>query len=251
MKHIVKIFIATHKEFDVPKSDIYYPLHVGSKGKKNLNYVLDSEGDNISSKNPYFCELTGLYWIWKNVQADVVGLVHYRRYFYDSIFSRVTKILNEKSISKMLNKHDIIVAQRGYTWNSSVRKQYELKHIKSDLDICEKVLKDKYPEYSSSFDKVFEGDHYCPFNMMICKKKIFDSYCNWLFDILFEIEKKVDLKKRDTYNARVFGFLSERLLNVWLLKNDYNVVEKPVFNREENVFAQRIQTFIKKAMFFK
>ena len=251
MKDKVLIYIAAHKKFSVPNNDIYIPLHVGAEGKQDLGYTLDSIGDNISLKNPYFCELTGLYWIWKNSNADYVGLVHYRRFFYKSALSNIKNILNKDEIINILNKNDIILSQRGYTWGSSVRGQYEKKHIKDDLDKCEKILKDKYPKYSIYFDKVFNGDFYCPFNMIICKKELFNDYCEWLFDILFELENEIDLSNRESYNARVYGFLSERLLNVWVLKNNLKVKELPVFNNEENVFVQRVQSIIKKLMFWK
>lgn len=251
MKDKVCIYIAAHKKFNVPSNDIYVPLHVGAEGKDDLGYTLDCFGDNISLKNPYFCELTGLYWIWKNSNADYVGLVHYRRYFYKSSFSKINKLLCKDDIIKILNGNDIILSQRGYTWGTSVKGQYEKKHIKEDLDKCEKILKRKYSDYSMYFDKVFDNDHYCPFNMIICRKKLFNDYCEWLFDILFELEKEIDLSNRESYNARVYGFLSERLLNVWVLKNNLKVKELPVFNNEENVFVQRVQSIIKKLMFWK
>lgn len=251
MKNNIEIYIAAHKKFNVPNNDIYIPLHVGAEGKDDLGYTLDSTGENISVKNPHFCELTGLYWIWKNSKAEYVGLVHYRRYFYKSLFNNTKKILCKDDIVNILDKKDIILSQRGYTWGSSVRGQYEKKHIKDDLDKCEKILKDKYPEYSTYFDKVLAGDHYCPFNMFICRKELLDDYCTWLFAILFELEKEIDLKNREPYNARVYGFLSERLLNVWVLKNKLKVAELPVFNNEENVIIQRVQTIVKKLMFWK
>ena len=129
MKGLVNIYIAAHKKFNVPNNDIYIPLQVGAEGKPNLGYTLDCSGDNISLKNPYFCELTGLYWIWKNSNADYVGLVHYRRFFYKSALSNIKNILSKNEIINILNKNDIILSQRGYTWGSSVRGQYEKKHI--------------------------------------------------------------------------------------------------------------------------
>ena len=77
----IKILVAAHKKYRMPEDKIYFPVQVGSYGKENIGFARDDEGDNISQKNPYFCELTGLYWIWKNVDADYYGLVHYRRYF--------------------------------------------------------------------------------------------------------------------------------------------------------------------------
>lgn len=243
----VRIYIAAHKPFNFNYYDFYEPIHVGAEGKKSLGFLKDNTKDNISSKNSSYCELTGLYWIWKNSKYDIVGLVHYRRFFYNSVFCKKNDILDEQQIQGILKKYDIIVAKRGYTWFSSVKKQYLKKHIKEDLDKCYNVLKTKYPQYVKSFDKIFDGNNYCPLNMMITNKKIFDEYCEWLFDIMFELEKDVNLNDgRDDYNKRVFGFLSERLFNVWLDYNkQYNYIEKPVFNNESNFIIQKIQYIIK------
>ena len=80
MKNI-KMIVATHKKYQMPKDKMYLPIQVGAKGKEDLGYQKDNEGENISSKNPYYSELTGLYWAWKNLDADYIGLSHYRRYF--------------------------------------------------------------------------------------------------------------------------------------------------------------------------
>ena len=76
-----KIYIAMHKPYAVPKDALYVPLQVGAEGKKPFCAARDNEGENISEKNPGYCELTGLYWLRYHADADVVGLVHYRRYF--------------------------------------------------------------------------------------------------------------------------------------------------------------------------
>ena len=77
----IKILVAAHKLYWMPNDSVYMPIHVGREGKADLGYVGDNTGDNISAKNPNYCELTALYWAWKNLEADYVGLVHYRRYF--------------------------------------------------------------------------------------------------------------------------------------------------------------------------
>ena len=77
----IKILVATHKKYWMPKDDIYFPIHVGREGKADLGYIGDNTGDNISAKNANYCELTGLYWAWKNLKCDYIGLCHYRRYF--------------------------------------------------------------------------------------------------------------------------------------------------------------------------
>ena len=99
----------------MPEDKMYIPVQVGSEGKADLGYQKDNEGENISEKNPYFCELTGLYWAWKNLNADYVGLVHYRRYF--SLNKKIPKdenekfkiLLTEEQASKKLEKVDVIL----------------------------------------------------------------------------------------------------------------------------------------------
>lgn len=245
----MNIFIATHKPFSAPKEKCYTALHVGAQGKDSIGFLGDNTGDNISLKNSNYCELTGMYWIWKNCKESVVGLVHYRRYFFDHPFS--DHIMNEDEIKKVLKKSDVIIAQRGYTWFNSVENNYRQKHTESDIELTRKAINDLYPRYSSSFEKVMKSNHYSQFNMMICRKEIFDSYCAWLFDVLGYVEKNliVPLEDRTKYEKRVFGFLSERLLIVWLMSNSqYKVIEKPVFNTEESMVSQRLISVVKKVI---
>ena len=126
----VRIIVATHKKYEMPKSEMYLPVHVGAKGKETIeNYQRDDEGENISEKNPYFCELTGLYWAWKNLNADYIGLAHYRRHFSISkklpndVNGRIKLVLNENEASKMLENTDIILpGKRKYYIPSSTRE---------------------------------------------------------------------------------------------------------------------------------
>ena len=77
----IKIIVATHKPYEMPIDKMYMPIHVGAEGKDNIGFQRDDCGINISDKNYSFCELTGLYWAWKNIEFDYLGLVHYRRHF--------------------------------------------------------------------------------------------------------------------------------------------------------------------------
>lgn len=247
MNQEIEIYIAAHKKFNFPYiQDIYTPLQVGAEGKNDLGYLRDNVGENISKKNSNYCELTGMYWIWKNSNKDIVGLVHYRRFFYNTVFCGKANILNEVQIRKLLDQYDLIVAKRGYTWFRTVKDQFTSYHIASDLEATRNAINKLYPDYLDAFDEVMESNNYCPLNMIITRKEIFDNYCEWLFNILFEVEKNISLNNRDVYNSRVFGFLSERLFNVWLLKNkQYKFIEKPVFNNEKNMIVQKIEHIIK------
>ena len=109
----VSIYVAAHKKSEFPKNDIYVPLHVGAEGKKDLGYLKDNTGDNISTKNSNYCELTGTYWIMKNDNSDIVGLTHYRRYFFRKWnTNKLEDVLNEEDIEQIFKEYDIIVPKK-------------------------------------------------------------------------------------------------------------------------------------------
>ena len=110
----VKIIIATHKEYDMPSDNMYIPVQVGAEGKKDIGYQRDNTGYNISYKNAMYCELTGLYWAWRNLDADYIGLVHYRRHFKGKNKSHnvMDNVISYKEVSELLDKSDIIVTKK-------------------------------------------------------------------------------------------------------------------------------------------
>lgn len=237
----MKIYIISGNKQPAIKSKDYEVLQVGADINKdiNLSKIKDNKGINISSKNRNYCELTGLYWMWKHSKENIIGLVHYRRFFFKNISLNNKNILKSEDIKKLMNKYDIIVPTMGHTY-MSVYDQYNKYHDIKDLLLCGKIIKKKYPEYYPEFEKLLNKKQYYPFNMFITKKEIMDKYCEWLFDILFESEKTINktLDKKDNYNKRVYGFLSERLFNVWLNTNKLNIKEMPVYNIENNKFKE-------------
>jgi hypothetical protein len=217
----VKIYVMTHKLFEQKTHDeIYIPLHVGRYGKKDLGYIGDDTGDNISYKNDSFCELTGLYWMWKNSDADILGLCHYRRYFV-----RDSHIITESEIQDCLKGHDIIITNSAVS-EISVKDHYCKKHNGSDL--LREVISELYPEYLDAFDWVMNTNLTSIGNMIICRREVLHKYCSWLFDILFETERRIDISHYDTYQKRVYGFMAERLLRVWIMMQTLKVREESV-----------------------
>ena len=243
------IYIAAHKKFDVPNQPGYIPLQVGAEGKESLGYLADNTGDNISSKNANYCELTGLYWIWKNTNDQYKGLVHYRRYFSNHLDQN--EIISEKDIERSLKKYDMILPFHCTIKKTLIEDYCEISGFKNDLDKAYEIIKRKYPEYLSAYEKVMNGNQIHFFNMMIAKKSVFDNYCKWLFDILFELENEVDLTGYNDYQKRNYGFLSERLLNVYFEYNDYKVMECGVINTEENWDnLKKIRTALKRTILY-
>ena len=245
------IYIAAHKEFDVPRLENYVPLQVGAEGKERLGYLQDNTGDNISIKNQNFCELTGLYWIWKNTTDEYKGLVHYRRYF--SAVPKIKRtshdkfryILDEATLENILKDYDIVVPKKRKYFIESLYSHYAHTHYEEHILITEKVIKEICPDYEASFKKVMKSSSAHMFNMMIMSKEKFDEYCKWLFDILFEIEKRIDVTQYDAYQARLFGRISELLLDVWIEKNSYRYKEVGLLYMEKMDWKNKICSFIK------
>ena len=249
----IKILVATHKPYWMPSDDVYMPLHVGCKGKEGFGFTGDNTGDNISVKNPNFCELTGLYWAWKNLDCEYVGLCHYRRYFGHkpkggTVDIKKAAIFSRADYEKLLVQYDVILPKKRNYYIETVRSQYEHAHNKSDLDEVERIVAELYPEYSKAFTTVMNRTKLHILNMFVMKKEMFDEYCRWLFSILFELEKRIDISNYDQYQARAFGFLSERLFNVWLEKQKLRIVEVDVINLEPVNWAKKILKFIQRKL---
>lgn len=232
-----KIYVVTHKPFVLSKKmkDKGYELiTVGNQVKSN-NGVLDSDGDdNIASKNNNYCELTAVYWIWKNVNTPIKGFCHYRRYFtHNTLKYDEKKILNIIEIEKLLDMNSIILPEKKY-YNMTSEELYLKCGYKKDLDITRQVISEKYPNYLNQWDKMLRSNSGYITNMMLCKADIFNGYCQWLFDILFEVEKRTDISSYTKEEARIYGYLSERLLGVWVEHNNLNIKEFQSINPERD-----------------
>lgn len=233
----IKIIIATHKEYRMPGDTMYLPLHVGCEGKNGIGFMGDNTGDNISSKNPYYCELTGLYWAWKNLECDYLGLAHYRRHFTakSHLFNRdkFDTILTSKQLTPLLEKYDVVLPKKRNYMIESVYDHYVHTHYPEPLDETEKIIAEFYPEYSDAYEKVMKRKKAHMFNMYIMKKTLSDNYCQWLFDILEKLESRIDITDYNAFQARLYGRISELLLDVWIEKNGIRYTEIPVIHMEK------------------
>jgi len=247
----IKILVATHKKYSFPDDTIYLPIQVGKKlAKEDFGYIGDDSGENISEKNPFFSELTALYWAWKNQffkETKYCGLVHYRRYFLGTEIFEKFKILGKNDVEKIMTEYDVVVPVKRKYYIETVRDHYAHAHYKKDLDVLEKVLTAYSPEYLEAFESVMEKTNLYLYNMFVMKTEYFMEYCDWLFPILFEVEKRIDISAYDTYQSRIFGFLSERLFNVWLCHHQLKVKEVKVVNLEgENLILKAVNMLKRK-----
>ena len=238
----IEIFLVTHKILNKKIPQNYKVISVGG-----IEYgdFYDFQGENISYKNKNYSELTALYWIWKNRNCNIAGLVHYRRFFasqqLDSLGNYQPMTLSE--ISEIVYSGQVILPMpvlmregvaANWVRNHGIESWFKVRNV------FEKIK----PDYLQGFDKLIYSNETYLFNMMIMDKKHLDSYCEWLFDILFELEKVIDLTDKNNYQQRFYGFLSERLLNVWLDLNNVSVNEVPVFT-DENAYLIESKKSIK------
>ena len=239
----IKIFICAHKEVPLPQHPYFLPIQAGAALHEPIKgYQPDNEGDNISLKNPNFCELTCHYWAWKNLKGiDIIGLNHYRRYFdfqqiwpqfsADKHFIATEEFLKQPYIfpdlESILNKYDIILPVARH-WRVSNTQQYADYHIAKDWEMLRQIIKERSPQYMCAFEKTMDqSNKSVGYNMFITHWKHFDDYSEWLFDILFEVERRVP-PIDDPIQSRIYGYMSERLINVFSEHHQLRIKHVPL-----------------------
>lgn len=248
----LKILVCCHKPCELPKSEYLLPVHVGAAlSDLDLEMQRDDEVagrscDNISEKNPNYCELTAMYWAWKNIHVlypdlEYIGLNHYRRYFafrkknpvHDVLYrpehEAAEYVFNFIDCSKILNLGNIICAKR-HIYPYPLAIHYASCHVSDDLRILCQVIHDISPSDEEPFLRtIINNNKFHRFNMFVMPIEEYESYCSWLFPILFKVEETLDISRYNSYQARVYGYMAERLLNVWLIKNEKKVSGLPVY----------------------
>lgn len=254
-----KIYVIHYKDGE-PFPDLpgYIHLLAGMDNNSQGSVLTgDNTGDHISYKNKYYSELTGIYWIYKNQSSDIVGTSHYRRFFtakgvpilykmkealyylagmnrsrHGLIYTSdknfwLPRILTTEEASGFLEEYDAILPVKRKL-RQSIEKHYAKYHDSADIQIIRNIILEKTPGYCSSFETTFQQKGLYANNMMIMKREKFELLCDWLFSILFEFEGRIDLNTYQDYQQRVLGFISERLITVWINHNQLKVVELPL-----------------------
>ena len=248
----VTVIVAAHKPYAMPDDPLYLPLHVGAEGKEPFGFAGDNTGENISAKNPTFCELTGLYWAWKNLDADYIGLAHYRRHFdRKGRGEPLSHVLTEAEVIRLLTGKDGILPGKRKYYIENLYSHYVHTMHPEPLDITGEIIREKHPAYADAFEGLKKRTSAHMFNMMILRKDHLDAYCTWLFDILFELERRVDATAYDAFHARFFGRVSELLLDVWLSQQGLDVVEVPVIGMEKTNWFKKGGSFLMAKFFGK
>ena len=240
----IKILVCYHKPWPFPQEDVFMPIHGGrAVSSLDLNLQGDNTGDNISVKNPSFSEMTVCYWAWKNIKKIYpnlthIGLAHYRRFLVMDqsddrslvICRHMPEMRNyEELFLKELEKVDIILQDNVY-FGCSVKEQYARFHYVSDVLCVREIIHEFCPDYVRAFDEIFDHDSGIALQcIFIAGYEWFDAYCRWLFPLLFEMEKRMDVSTYTSYQKRVPAFLAERLLNVYIKYNKLKCAHRPIY----------------------
>lgn len=235
----IKILVACHKEDQqIRKNHIYLPIQVGKELHPNINlgFQCDNTGDNISKKNDSYCELTALYWAWKNLKnIDYIGLAHYRRYLNFDIL----QIQN-------LKDNTIILPRPAYTPISNLFHLIE-GTTREDVYIFLLYLKKYQTKYfTSAINYLYNYNGWIGCNMFISNKKFFDNYCSWLFETLFALESYL---KPSQYSRlkRIFGYLGEIMLPIYCITNQTTI--QFVDMDSKVTFKQKIHSIYNRILF--
>jgi hypothetical protein len=217
MQNDLIIYMATHNQKCSYIDDYIVPIQVGKAlSEEKIETVGDDTGDNISLKNGVFCELTALYWMWKNTNHKYIGLYHYRRRFN----------LNKDEITSIIN--DNIILPKKKKFRMSLEQQYIKEHGENDWNVMIEALKECYPEYYKFSEKVFKNNVLYMFNMFVMNKEVFNKYCEWIFPMLFKIEERLKSAKKNNYQKRYAGFMAERLFTLYVQYNKFDIFEANV-----------------------
>ncbi len=262
-----EISVCYHKKSDLIENEILKPVQVGAElSNIDLGIAKDNTGVNISKKNKNYCELTALYHMWKNSDADIVGLMHYRRImdfgcgkkrWFNKFTPDIAKemYLDKSSLESLFEGYDIILPMKRVIQQSdTVYNYYKKRHIISDLDKVLEIINDKTPEiYDTAIDVLKNNREMYLYNMFVTSKDFLNEYASWLFDILETLESEIqsDVEQRDSFQQRVYGFLSERLLTVYVeykKQKGFKIKEVPVVycetNRKRyNIFQLRTKVY--------
>lgn len=251
-----RIYIAAHKPFFCPDNNMYIPIFAGKAFHPNLynNYIGDNTGNNISHLNKTLCELTVLYWVWKNTDDNLVGINHYRRYFSPKEKSISTyKYIDQDgntSTKQMLAiaanddfqeferyNIDMLTVSHTSLGSATIEENYAEHHNAEDWVLLRSIIKNQYPEYIDFFDFFSKQHKMSTLNIFLTKRNVLNDYCEWLFNIMLEMVDMPFYHNYTPYQQRVLGFLAERLFNVWMLRNrsKYKFMFRDVYSVETSI----------------
>ena len=253
----IVVAVAAHKPYRMPDDLVYLPLHVGRALHPEVadsmgpRFAGDDTGSSISERNAIYSELTGLWWLWRNVDADYKGLVHYRRHFRTSDPSRrrardrFERIASEADFRALIDAGaEVIVPRRRSYYIETMRSHWDHTMPPEQLDVAWAAVAELEPAYLPALDQVLAGTGAHLFNMCVMRADLMDAWCAWLFPVLDETCRRLPPEGYDTFLARYPGRVSELLLDAWLATNGIEPTEMPTTNPEPVNWAKKGGAFL-------
>jgi hypothetical protein len=242
----LRFYVATHKPWPLPPPPLYQPLGVGGYRPPGPGRpACDADGDSIADRNPHYSELTGWYWIWKNVRdVEMVGLCHYRRYFFFDTQHpnfQVRRLFMEPSEINMTHlakavpnpvinaawRENTVIIPRHDLLPETVEQHYVRHHRRSDWEAFIETVAEISPEHGRHLP-YFQTERWLYlYNMMVAPWPFFDDYMSLLMAVMTRLETRIEYPD-DPYQMRVPAFLAERLFTLHLLARRTPLFEVPV-----------------------
>lgn len=255
-KPTITVGVAAHKPYPMPEDPCYLPIHVGRALHPEVapemgpRFVGDDTGDSISSLNATYCELTALYWLWRNCESDYKGLVHYRRHLASPdparrrAPERLERVATGGELVSMLEDRGAVLPRRRAYYIETMRSHWDHTQPPEQLDEAVRVIADLEPAYSSALEGVLSARGAHMFNMMVMRADLFDAYCAWLFPLLAELTFRLDPAQFPPFQARYPGRVSELLLDAWLDVNGVGCAELPTVSPEPVAWPAKVRGFL-------
>ena len=243
------VAVASHKPYWMPTSPCYQPVLVGSSERGEAEPEGwardDSYEGNISGKNDGYCELTALHWLWRQTDSEFAGLVHYRRHFSSGpVGSARRRVAGERVFERRFMRVPLVLPRpRDYLIETNY-SQYAHAHHACDLDHTREVLLERYPDVARVWDDYMVRTKGHRFNILVARRDVLDSWCTFLFDVLGELEQRIDTTGYSENDRRVYGFLAERLLDPWVEANGIPYAEKSLVNLEPQHWVRKGTSFL-------
>ena len=237
------IAVALHETVRYPQEPLYLPVQAGAALNPDMGVQRDDEGENISTRNLLYCELTVHYWLWKNADADAYGLCHYRRYFTCRPFGRKPDYaLIQSRLDRLLARADVLLPRPRLYLIETNYSQYAHAHRAADLDAARRVIAEVSPDFLPAFDRVMKRRWGRRFNMFIMRREPFEAYSAWLFGVLTALETRL----APNAPPRTLGYIAERLMDVWVEQTRPRLRQLLVLHTEGENWPRKIAAFLKR-----
>jgi len=250
----IRIVVVTHKKYQMPDDPMYLPVQSGSALYPDLGYQRDDEGDNISYKNGAYNIMCAKYWAWKNLDAEYIGIVHYRRHFANKkwVSKKIENVLTSDEAERIFKEVDVIVSPKRYYPLFTIKSHYiytkagyKEMHQK-DIMVLRDVIAELHGDYLEFFDRSMARCWYHSGSLFAMKRPLYNDYCEFIFSIGEEVERRLIEERPDL--SRYIASVTELLLDVWLDKNNHSFKAVGLIDFERPNFFTKLFQFTRRSI---